>query len=144
MYAEAYNEYYGPDQKVYDKLNAIRERAGLPKVEVVYSDASIVTNVGKHLDQAGLRQIIQKERQIELAFAAENRYYDILRWKRASEFFTVPVQAWNAQNGSTVETFYVLTTLQERVWQTPRDYLFPIPLGEMDKNPNLVQNPGWK
>lgn len=144
MYAEAYNEYYGPDQKVYDKLNAIRQRAGLPKVEEVYSDPTIVTSVGKHLDQAGLRQIIQKERQIELAFEAENRYYDILRWKRASEFFTVPVQGWNAQAGGTVETFYVLTTLQAREWQTPRDYLFPIPLTELDKNPNLVQNPGWK
>ena len=116
----------------------------VPNIEVVYSDPEIVANVGKHLDQAGLREIIHKERQIELCFEAENRYYDILRWKRASEFFTSPIQGWQAQSGGTAETFYVLTTLQERVWQTPRDYLFPIPLSEMDRNPNLVQNPGWK
>lgn len=144
MYAEAYNEYYGPDQKVYDKLNAIRERAGLRKIEDVYADATVVTNVGKHLTQEGLRQIIQKERQIELCFEAGNRYYDILRWKRASEFFLTPVQGWQAQEGREAETFYVLTTLQLREWQTPRDYLFPLPLGEMDKNPKLIQNPGWK
>ena len=34
-------------------------------------------------------------------------------------------------------------TLQNRVWQTPRDYLMPIPLWDLNRNPNLVQNPGW-
>ena len=144
MYAEAYNEYYGPDQKVYDKLNAIRERAGLPKIEDVWSNANIVTSVGKHLTQDGLREIIHKERQIELCFEGGHRYFDILRWKRANEFFTSPVQGWQAREGSTLETFYQLTTWQTREWQTPRDYLFPIPLTDMDRNPNLVQNPGWK
>ena len=26
---------------------------------------------------------------------------------------------------------------------TKRDYLWPIPLSEIDKNPNLKQNPDW-
>lgn len=29
-------------------------------------------------------------------------------------------------------------------WDENRDYLFPIPLGQMELNKNLVQNPGWK
>lgn len=29
-------------------------------------------------------------------------------------------------------------------WDEQRDYLFPLPLGEMELNKNLVQNPGWE
>ena len=48
MYAEAYNEYYGPGQPAYDALNKIRKRAGLRNIEDVWSDATIVRNVRKH------------------------------------------------------------------------------------------------
>lgn len=64
-YAEAYNEYYGPDQKAYDKINAVRRRAGLRDVEDVWNDSSIVSEVGKHRTQDGLRDIIHTERMIE-------------------------------------------------------------------------------
>ena len=142
MYAEAYNEYYGPDQKVYDKLNAVRKRAGLLRpIEEVWNDGTIVTSVGKHLTKDGLRDIIQTERLIELSFEG-HRYFDIRRWKRGGDFWTSPIQGWNP-DAVDVEAFYILQTLQEREWKTPQDYLFPIPLDEMNKNPNLVQNPGW-
>lgn len=142
MYAEAYNEYYGPNQFVYDKLNAIRARAGLLiPIEQVWNDGAIVKNVGKHLNQDGLREIIHYERQVELCFEG-HRYFDILRWKRAGEFFTSPVQGWTIE-GTDPEQFYQIATIQEREWSTPRNYLFPIPLSEMNRNPKLVQNPGY-
>ena len=43
------------------------------------------------------------------------------------------------QNGSPVK---LLTTWQ-RTFAPGRDYLWPIPVGERDLNPNLAQNPGY-
>ena len=141
MYAEAYNEFHGPNQEVYNALNVIRKRGGLRNIEDVWSDTKIVKNVGKHLTKEGLRDIIHKERTIELSFEGK-RYFDVLRWKEANRHFTSPIKGWNT-TGVDPEQFYILMTLQNRVWQTPRDYLMPIPLNELNKNPNLVQNPGW-
>ncbi len=141
-YAEAYNEYYGPDQKAYDKINAVRRRAGLRDVEDVWNDSSIVSEVGKHRTQDGLRDIIHTERMIELSYEGQ-RYWDICRWKRAEEFFTTPIQGWYAPDGSTFDDFFVLTTWQQREWTTPKSYLHPIPDGEINKNPKVDQNPGY-
>ncbi len=141
MYAEAYNEYNGPGQPVYDALNKVRTRGGLRNVEDVWSDASVVRNVGKHLTKEGLRDIIRTERSIELSFEGK-RYFDVLRWKEGSRYFTSPARGWNT-TGVDPEQFYILMTLQNRSWQTPRDYLMPLPLWDLNRNPNLVQNPGW-
>lgn len=141
MYAEAYNEYHGPGQEVYDKLNKIRQRGGLRDIEDVYSDNSIVKSVGKHLEKEGLREIIHTERSIELSFEGK-RFFDVSRWKQANRYFSNPARGWNT-TGVAPEQFYVLMTLESRSWQSPRDYLMPISLGELNKNPKLVQNPGW-
>lgn len=143
MYAECYNEYYGPGQPVYDKINAVRARAGLLRpIEELWNDASIVKTVGKHLTQDGLRDIIHTERMIELSFEGQS-FYDICRWKRGDEFFNKSVQGWNAPDGATAESFYQLTTWQPRTWITPKSYLMPIPSEEINKNPKVDQNPGY-
>ena len=86
-------------------------------------------------------KIIQQERLIELSFEG-HRYDDIRRWKRASEFFTLPILGWDVFKSLTTE-FYSLQTKQTRQWITPRDYLFPLELNELRLNPKLIQNPGW-
>ncbi len=141
MYAEAYNEVNGPGKPAYDYLNKVRETGGLKPVEEVWSDAAIVKTPGKHQTKEGLRDIIQRERLIELSFEGQ-RYFDILRWKQADRYFLTPMKGWNT-TGVDPEQYYILMTLQSRTWQTPRDYLMPIPLWDMNRNPNLVQNPGW-
>ncbi len=141
MYAEAYNEVNGPGQPAYEYLNKVREVGGLKPIEEVWSDADIVKTSGKHLTKEGLRDIIQRERLIELSFEG-HRYFDILRWKQADRYFLSPMRGWNT-TGVDPEQFYVLMTLQPRRWQTPRDYLMPIPIWDINRNPNLVQNPGW-
>ena len=141
MYAEAYNEYYGPGQPAYDYLNRVRATSGLRAVEDVWADASIMKTPGKHLTKEGLRDIIHRERNIELSFEG-HKYYDALRWKEADRYFLSPMKGWNT-TGVDPEQFYVLVTLQPRTWQTPRDYLMPIPLSDINRNPNLTQNPGW-
>lgn len=141
MYAEAVNEYSGPTEESYKYLNDVRERAGLPKIQEIWSNTEIVKNPGKHLTKEGLREIIHQERAIELSFEG-HQYDDVRRWKKGDQYFSKPIQGWNSfqQNA---ENFYLPVTLQERNWVTPRDYFTPLSISTLNANPNLVQNPGW-
>ena len=38
--------------------------------------------------------------------------------------------------------FYVRTVFETRVFRKAY-YLFPVPQLEINKNPNIIQNPGW-
>jgi starch-binding outer membrane protein, SusD/RagB family len=140
MKAEAANEYSGPSQEVYDAINLVRERAGIPNVEAVWSDASLAKTVNKHLTKEGMREIILQERSVELAF--EGKYFwDMHRHKRATAAFSSPVWGWT-HTGSTGSSFFVLEVKQARRFSI-RDYLWPIDLNEVNTNGNLIQNPGW-
>lgn len=140
-YAEAYNEYYGPDQKVYDALNKIRVRSDVPTVEAAWSNPLQARTLDKHKSQDGLREIIRQERRIELAFEG-HRNFDVRRWLEGDQYFNNPVTGWSV-DGSSTSTFYVVKTIGQRSFITPRDYLFPIKYSEILVNSNLVQNPGW-
>lgn len=140
-YAEAYNEYYGPDQKVYDVLDKIRVRSGVPTVESVWSNPLLAKTVNKHKTTEGLREIIKQERRIELAFEG-HRNYDVRRWLEGDKYFNIPVTGWSV-DGSTTNTFYTVKTVGQRSFITPRDYLHPIKYSEIIVNSNLDQNPGW-
>lgn len=141
IYAEAYNEYNGPAQPVYDALNEVRSRVGLPAVEEVWADAALAKTPNKHLTQDGLRDIIWQERMIEMAFEG-HRYHDVRRLKLGDQYFNNPVYGWNVDE-TEIDKFYALTKVSERVFLTPRDYFEPIKLEETTRNPNLVQNLGW-
>jgi hypothetical protein len=140
-YAEALNEANGPSQQVYDALNNIRDRAGIPTVEEAWSDVSVAANPGKHTNLLGLREIIQQERMIELAFEG-HRYNDLRRWKIAEQFLSTPLKGWSVDESSEAN-FYTLRDIGIRSFSAPRDYFHPISFDELSINPNLVQNPGW-
>lgn len=140
-YAEAYNEYYGPSQQVYDALNEVRARVGLPKIEVIWADATKAKSVNKHMSKEGLREIIKQERSIEMAFEG-HRYNDLRRWKDAEKVLSNPVKGWSIDEVDPLK-FYTVTNVGTRSFIAPRDYFQPIKLDEMTKNPNLVQNPNW-
>lgn len=139
--AEALNEANGPSQMVYDALNVVRSRAGIPNIEEVWSDPSLTSDPGKHTDQAGLREIIRQERLIELSFEG-HRYNDIRRWKLAEDYFTTPVKGWSVDE-ETEANYYNVMDVGLRSFNSPRDYLHPIKFNELTINPNLIQNPGW-
>ncbi len=141
MKAETMNEYYdAPTQEMYDVINKVRERAGIPEVEQVWADASIVSTVNKHKTKEGFRDIILRERGVELAFEG-SRFWDMIRTKRAVMEFSTPVWGWT-YTGSTGASFFNLEVKQPRRF-TITDCLWPIDLNEMNTNSNLVQNPGW-
>jgi hypothetical protein len=143
MKAEALNEYLdAPNQEVYDALNIVRFRAGIPNVETAWSDPSIVVaeSLNKHLKKEGMRDIILRERGIELAFEG-SRFWDMLRYKRAPAEFSTPIWGWN-HTGEDAQTFFILDVKQSRKF-TITDCLWPIDLNELNTNANLKQNPGW-
>jgi hypothetical protein len=141
MKAEALNEYLdAPTQEVYDAINIVRERAGLPNVETVWSNAAIVKTVNRHTDKTGMRGIILEERGVEFAFEG-SRYWDMFRHKRAHTEFSNPAMGWD-HLAMDAETFFVLSPKQLRSFPV-RNYLWPIDLNELNTNSNLIQNPGW-
>jgi len=80
LYAEALNEAAGPSSGASQWINLVRERAGLPTVEDAWTQYSIYPT--KYTTKEGLRDIIQQERLIELAFEGK-RFWDLRRWRRA-------------------------------------------------------------
>lgn len=138
-YAEALNEMREtPDAEVYEYIDLVRARAGLKGV--VESWAGHSSNPGKPKTKAGMREIIRRERLIEMAFEGK-RYWDIRRWKLGTEYFNKPIRGWNVLETG-VEDYYTVRTLHNMSF-SERDYLWPIAEQELVNNPSLIQNPGW-
>ena len=116
-------------------LNRVRTRAGIPTVETSW--AGIAT-----LDQAKLREIVHQERTIE--FYLENQtFWDLRRWKQAEQYFGVKVKGMNI-GANNIDDFAHETEVSfERRFDSPAQYLMPIPTTDINRNLNLVQNPGY-
>jgi len=141
MYAEALNESAGPSADVYTYLDLIRKRAGLKGVRESWTNYSM--NPGKPNTKEGLRQIIQRERNIELSFEG-SRFWDLRRWKLAAQELNKNITGWDrTQLKDYPELFYTVNTFYRQRFIAPRDYFWPIREGNLLINPNLVQNPGW-
>lgn len=139
MYAEALNEVEGPTAEVLQYVDAIRTRAGLSGV--VDSWTNFSNSPTKYTTKEGMREIIHRERSIEMAFEGKN-YWDIRRWKKATQEFNEPVKGWNVF-GSSESNYYQIRTLDQQRFVSPRDYFWPIDETTLIQNPNLIQNPGW-
>jgi hypothetical protein len=140
MKAEALNEFSGPSGQVYEEINKVRRRAGVPDVQVVWADPSLCRSPGKHTSKEGLRDIILQERSIEFAFEGQY-FWDMIRHKRAVTAFSLPIRGWT-HTGTNASSFFVLQDKQPRRF-TITDCLWPIDLNEMNTNGKLIQNPGW-
>ena len=127
-YAEARNEATGPDQTVYDAINAIRERAGMPAL-------------AEGLSQDEMRARIRNERRIELAFE-EHRYYDIRRYGIAQELLDGPLLGMHMVKNEDGTITYSVEPFEERSFPE-KLYVLPIPQDEIDKNPAAGQILGW-
>lgn len=139
LYSEALNETLpAPNEEVYHYIDLIRKRSGLDGVVDSWAQHSRFPN--KPATKEGMREIIQQERNIELAFEG-HRFWDLRRWKQAIEYFNQPIQGWNVE-GDTPMGFYQVIT-HDRSQYTLRDVLWPIMQDEILRNSNLVQNPGW-
>lgn len=140
LYAEALNEAYGPSDDARDWVDQVRDRAGLPTIEDSWKNYAKGAYQNKYKTQNGLREIIQQERLIELAFEGQ-RFWDIRRWKRATTELNNPITGWDTQQEDS-ESYYRQKILFNQKFST-RDYFNPIPESELLSNKNLYQFPGW-
>lgn len=139
--SEAANEAYGPlNEDATQWINKVRSRAGLEDVETSWTNYAKPAYRNKPTTQDGLRDIIQKERLIELANEG-HRYWEIRRWKKAREMLSRPIQGWDIDQ-ETAEGYYRVTTIFKPEF-TSKDYFWPIRETELLRNTNLDQNPGW-
>ena len=142
LYAEAINECEGPSgfhsKELFEALDAIRFRAGIPDVKTSWDDYS--NSPGYYKTQYGMRSIIHRERLIELCFESQ-RFWDIRRWKEAPQEYSKGIYGWTVA-GSAPEDYYVKKLIASQTFGL-KDYFWPIYTYYLDRNPNLVQNLGW-
>ena len=141
LYSETLNEAYGPSSEVYKWIDLVRERAGLEDVQNSWKKYAIPSRKSKPDTQDGLREIIQRERLIELANEG-HRYWEIRRWKKAKEMWhNRPILGWDIEQ-SEAEPYYRVKTIFTPQFTT-KNYFWPIKEYDLSVNPNLDQNPGW-
>lgn len=143
-YAEAKIEANQIDQSVYDAINKIRDRAGMPEI-----------SGGKSQDE--LRSVVRIERKVE--FAGEGlRYFDIIRWKIAEKVINGPcygriprgllssapaIDENGTPDYSGVANHNQMRVIQVRIFDPAKNYVWPIPAIELQTNKNLKQNPNY-
>ena len=133
-YAEAANEASAaPPEDAFKAVESIRQRAGL----VPYT-------ISRSLSTTAFRELVRKERRLELAFE-EHRFWDIRRWKIGASLLQsktlTGVTVVKTPDNSYTYTYDrpVLNTVFEE-----RMYRYPIPVGEIEKGKMLEQNTGWE
>ncbi|WP_329904244.1 RagB/SusD family nutrient uptake outer membrane protein [Porphyromonas pogonae] len=146
-FAEASNELAGPSNEVYQAIDAVRKRAGMPAVDKA-----------KYASKETLRELIHRERGVE--FAGEGlRRDDLLRWKTADgkllaekalngvlERYVGTVNA-SEKNPELRATINVNASpkdkkIEDRSFK-PHNRFLPIPQSALDNNPKLKQNTGY-
>ncbi|BDD08620.1 hypothetical protein FUAX_10520 [Fulvitalea axinellae] len=135
--AEAINEAEGP-ANAYQWIDKVRTRAGLGGVVESWRDHSSTPD--KPATKEGFREILQRERLIELAFE-NHRFYDLRRWKVAPQYLNGPIKGWNI-NAEDAAGYYQVQNLYNQSFGL-RDYFWPIKESELQFNAKLIQNPGW-
>ena len=130
MYAEAKNEFSGPDASVYAAIEKIRQRGGLTPY-----------TLPSGLSQSQMRDVVRNERRIELAFE-EQRFWDIRRWKIAKSVYGTALHGVTINRNSSGVLSYSPKAVTTPYF-TDAMYLFPIAVKETQVNPGMEQNPGY-
>jgi len=130
MYAEASNEVSGPLADAVGYVNQVRRRGNLPPL-----------TAAKFANRQEFFNAIEQERIIELV-AEGQRGFDLRRWRAIERVWGAPGTAgvWRQDTWGANRQRYFQNTA-DRTYQ--QNYIFRIPPGERDRNPNLTQNTPW-
>src|SRR5690606_10213407 len=121
-------------------INVIRDRVGMVHMDL----AELAAN---GLD---VREEIRRERRIELAMEGL-RWFDIVRWRQGEllaadvkgmrrSLAAVPADVANLR----VDAAGYILVNDGRRFEAPKNYLLPVPMEQLNRNPALGQNPGWE
>ena len=117
---------YTPTMSALEAVNMIRSRAKVG----VFDEAKNPISWERY----------QKERMVELAFEG-HRFWDVRRWKEADKYFK-QIKGMEITKDADGKLHYEVKVINNRLWDD-KMYLYPLPQSEIQKNPNLEQNPGW-
>lgn len=137
LYAECLNETLDePNEEVYKYVDLVRERAGLEGVVESWLKYSKNPDAPKYKED--MRRIIHLERKNELACEGQ-RFWDMRRWKEQPK----TIMGWTT-SGRSARDYYIPVDVSIRDNKySYKDYLWPLSISSIQRNPNLVQNPGW-
>ncbi|WP_090334568.1 RagB/SusD family nutrient uptake outer membrane protein [Dyadobacter koreensis] len=130
MYAEATNAVKGPQADAIALVDKVRRRGNLPPLKA-----------DKIASSAAFFSAIEQERIVEL-YGEGQRGFDIRRWRAMERIWGAPLTegVWRIDtHGANIDRYF--QNVSERVYQ--QNYIFRIPPGERDRNPNLTQNTPW-
>jgi hypothetical protein len=132
MYAEAINEANnGPDAKAIELVNKVRHRGNLPPLAAA-----------KTASKEEFFKAIEQERIIELV-AEGHRLFDLRRGRAIERAWCLPRDpngVWRRDTRGINRSRFFQDAI-EQVYQ--RIYIFRVPPGERERNPNLSQNKCW-
>ena len=121
MQAEALNE-LGRSSEAAAPASSENDGGPLNRVRVRAGLPNVTTT-----DQVELREIIRHERRMELAFEGGHRWFDLVRYDNDGEY---------------AKTFF--QSIGKTNFTTPKHLLLPVPIDDIDANPNLLpNNPGY-
>ena len=141
IYAEAKLEQGTLTQADIDKsINLLRRRVGMIDMKI--------TDIAAW--GGDLRTEIRRERRVELALEGQ-RWFDIVRWKQGAllaldvkgmkkSLIPAANQAYVNALPTDANGYLIINT--SRIF-ADRNYLWPVPVTQLQKNPALGQNPGW-
>ena len=146
-YAEAVNEYYGPDHKdvfgdkeisPYIVLRKIRECAGISPGDDDVDKYGIKDNMS--YDE--MVEAIRLERRLDLAFEG-HRFFDVRRWMIADQTENQMMHGLEiTRNTDGTKSAKVINARQHTFRKAM--YLYPIPYKETVKSEALLQNPYYE
>jgi hypothetical protein len=148
-YAEACAELGAITQADLDNsINKLKDRAGLPHLSTTVGFNDPANNHGV----SSLIWEIRRERRCELMFDNWFRYWDLVRWhqldKLDSSVYPAILQGADVRNDRACEADKKGNNLDGsrgavRTYDK-KYYLYPVPSGQIDLNPQLnPNNPGW-
>lgn len=129
--AEALNELNGPTAEAIECVNQVRRRAGAAEL-----NSNAYTQVK---DQNDLRNRIMNEKHWEL-IGEDQVFFDEMRWRtwKDLKFYTDKQGQMNGLRQVWGTPTYRYTWGGDKCWS------LPIPIREIQMNPNMKQTPGWE
>lgn len=129
-------------------INTIRHRAYIPEYGRGV-DANGFTRISYTNTKEEVRKLVRMERRVELCCENGITYHDIRRWVQGEERLNKDFYGMNCKGSkysddeTNTDSYFKRTVYQKRLFDK-KNYWYPVPQSEIDKNSNLVQNPYWE
>lgn len=128
-------------------LNYAEACLGLNEISEATTYINMIRNRAGLADFTGnITAALHYERKVEFVYE-DVRWYDMRRWKILSEALVdatgVDIIETTNKDNNTVTTTWRQIPVQDRGPENKKLYWIPIPITEMNRAPQLIQNPGY-